>query len=75
RNFGEEGMKGIYEVEINDIDDIKAVFHPIPSVCFTTISVGNLKEVKDLSALESLLVKCSEKFSDMRSMGSEIFLR
>lgn len=75
RNFGEEGIKGVYEVEINDIDDIKAVFHPITSVCFTTISVGNLKEVKDLSALESLLVKCGDKFSDMRSIGSEIFLR
>lgn len=75
RNFSEEGLKGVYCVEIDDNRKVKAVFCPIPSVCYRTVEVEGIEGAGDFTGLERLLVKKVEELSNIENRQSKLFLR
>ncbi|MFO7154590.1 MAG: DNA repair exonuclease [Caldicoprobacter oshimai] len=52
RHHGEEGLKGVYVVEIDDTGRVKAEFYPVAPVCWTTFKVNNLSQVRTLAELQ-----------------------
>lgn len=52
RHHGEEGLKGVYLVEIEDTRRVKAEFYPVAPVCWVTFKVDNLSQARTLAELQ-----------------------
>lgn len=75
RNAAEDGVKGVYLVEINDGQEVNAVFHGLSPVCWQTIYIDSLDGILNFDTLEQKVCACVEKELENRVVQGQILLR